>query len=123
MTRVGVVEACSGLSMLLLFFAISTGVAMLVRRPLLDKLVLVASAIPIALLVNIARIVTTGVLNENLGEKIGQFVYHDLAGWLMMPLAILLASLEMWALDRLFPEAEPRLQPAPLVVHETVGSR
>ena len=123
LTRVGVVEACSGLSMLLLFFAISTGVAMLVHRPMLDKLLLVASAIPIALTANIARIVTTGVLNENVGEKIGHFVYHDLAGWLMMPLAILLVNLEIWALERLFPEAKPQLQPAPVVVTETVGSR
>jgi exosortase len=123
MTRVGVVEACSGLSMLLLFFAISTGVAILVQRPMLDKLVLVASAVPIALAANIARIVTTGVLNEYVGEKIGRFVYHDLAGWLMMPLALLLAGLEIWILERLFPEAKPKLQPSAVVVRETVGSR
>jgi exosortase len=123
MTRVGVVEACSGLSMLVLFFAISTGLAMLVQRPTLDKLVLVASAIPIALAANIARIVTTGVLNENVGERIGRFVYHDLAGWLMTPLAILLAGVEIWVLERLFPAVNPELQPAAVVVRETVGSR
>ena len=46
--RIGVVEACSGLSMLLVFFAISTGMALLVKRPWLDRLVLIASGIAVA---------------------------------------------------------------------------
>src|SRR5262249_34924588 len=40
--EIGIVEACSGLRMLVVFFALSTGVALLIRRPLVDKLVIVA---------------------------------------------------------------------------------
>ena len=58
--RIGVVEACSGLSMLITFIALSTGMAIVVKRPLLDKIVLVMSAIPVALVANIARITLTG---------------------------------------------------------------
>ncbi|HKB36029.1 MAG TPA: exosortase/archaeosortase family protein, partial [Gemmataceae bacterium] len=66
MTRaqIGVVEACSGLSMLLVFFAISTGMAILIKRPLLDKALIFVSAIPVALLANITRITVTGLLFE-----------------------------------------------------------
>lgn len=101
-SQIGVVEACSGLSMMLLFFALATGVAILMDRPLLDKLVVVASAVPIALLVNIVRITVTGVLRETVGERISSVVYHDLAGFLMIPLALLLLGLELWFLARAF---------------------
>ena len=47
--RIGVVEACSGLSMLMTFIALSTAAALVVRRPLVDRLVLVASSVPVAL--------------------------------------------------------------------------
>lgn len=105
-STIGVVEACSGLSMMILFFAISTGFVMLIDRPLVDKLIIVASAIPIALVVNILRIVVTGMLNETFGEKIGNLVFHDLAGWLMMPTALLLLGAELWFLTHLFVEVE-----------------
>jgi exosortase len=107
LTRVGVVEACSGLSMLLLFLAISTAVAMLLERPWPAKLLLLVGSIPIALIANITRIVATGALNEWVGEHVGRVVFHDLAGWLMMPLALLLTGLELWIWDRLVACNEP----------------
>ena len=84
--RIGVVEACSGLSMLITFIALSTGMALVVKRPLLDKIVLVLSAIPVALVANIARITLTGILHETAGGKVADHFYHDLAGWVMIPL-------------------------------------
>jgi exosortase len=93
--RLGVVEACNGLSMLVVFFALSTAMAIVVRRPWYDKLVLVASAIPIALAANIIRITVTGVLHKTAGSEIADLVFHDLAGWLMMPLALSMLWVEM----------------------------
>src|SRR5439155_19345193 len=46
--RLGVAEACSGLGMLMTFFALATALAMMVHAPLVDRLILVASAAPIA---------------------------------------------------------------------------
>jgi exosortase len=86
--RLGVVEACSGLSMLVIFFALSTAVAILIRRPWPDRLLLVASAVPIAILSNVIRIVATGVLHKVADRHLADYVFHDLAGWLMMPLAL-----------------------------------
>jgi exosortase len=105
-STLGVAEACSGLSMMLLFFALSTGVAILIDRPWLDKLVIILSAVPIALIVNVARITVTGILSETVGEELSSFVYHDLAGFLMIPLALLLLGAELWFLSQAFIEVQ-----------------
>jgi exosortase len=110
--RIGVLEACSGLGMLVTFFALSTAVAFLVERPLVDRLVLFASATPIGICVNVLRITITGILHKTAGSAIANAVFHDLAGWLMMPLALGLLWLEMLYLRRLFP-ASPQAKRVP----------
>jgi len=100
----GVIEACSGLGMLMTFLAMATAVAVCLKRPLLDRVVVVASAVPVALAVNVLRIAATGVVHETLGPRAAQVVFHDVAGWLMMPLALALVWLELKALSRLLVE-------------------
>src|SRR5439155_25277796 len=103
--RIGVVEACSGLTMLVTFFALSTAVAIVVRRPLLDKVVILPIAsVVIAVLTNVVRITVTGVLYELAGERVAQAVFHDWAGWLMMPLALGCLAFVLWFLSRLLVE-------------------
>ena len=104
--RIGVVEACSGLSMLITFIALSTGMALMVKRPLLDRIVLVLSAIPVALIANIARITLTGILHETVGGPAADHFYHDLAGWVMILFALLLYWGEIWLLSHILIEAE-----------------
>jgi exosortase len=114
---VGVVEACSGLSMLLVFAALATAVALLGRRPLADRLAIAASAVPIAVAANTLRITVTAILHETVGVELVNRVFHDLAGWLMMPLALAMLAVELLLLGRLLrPEEAPpagplRLQP------------
>src|SRR5262249_15573466 len=48
----------------------------------------VSSAVPIALLCNLIRITVTGLLHEKVNSDVANAVFHDLAGWLMMPLAL-----------------------------------
>jgi exosortase len=111
-TQLGVVEACSGLRMMMLFFAVSFAIAFLVKRPLLDRVIILASAAPVALVANIARIVTTGMLHDLASHKAADALFHDLAGWFMMPLAVLLLWLELGLLARLL--TPPRsLAPVP----------
>jgi exosortase len=104
--RIGVVEACSGLSMLITFIALSTGMALVVKRPLLDKIVLVLSAIPVALVANIARITLTGVMHETVGGKVADHFYHDLAGYVMIPFALLLYWVVIWVFKHMLIEVE-----------------
>ena len=97
-TQLGVVEACSGLRMMMLFFAVCLAYAFLAKRPALDRVLIIASAVPVSLLANVARIVLTGVLYEWGSRQWGDLLFHDLAGWFMMPLAVLLlwAEMELW---------------------------
>jgi exosortase len=97
--RIGVVEACSGLSMLLIFAALATAIVLVSRRPRLDKAVILLSAIPVALAANILRITVTGVLHKLAGQRLADLVFHDLAGWLMMPLALGMIWVELRLLD------------------------
>jgi exosortase len=96
-----VVEACSGLGMMVTFLALAAAVAIVLDRPLLDRVVVLASAIPVALIANIVRITATGILAETLGGRAVRLVYHDLAGWFMMSLALILIWLELKVLSRL----------------------
>jgi exosortase len=117
--KIGVLEACNGLSMLLTFFALSTAMALVIRRPLATKIVLVWSAVPIALVLNVARITVTGVLHRTVGSAIANAVFHDLAGWLMMPLALGFLWLELLLLARLLIWAETT-GPVPVIASPLV---
>lgn len=110
-TELGVAEACNGLQMIMLFAAVCVGAAMLVRRSTLEKVIIVASAVPITLLANVLRIVVTVILYELFPKSVGHAFFHDLAGWFMMPSAVLLLWGELWVLDRALVE---RAAPAPL---------
>ena len=106
----GVVEACNGLNMLVTFFALTTGVAILAKRSLVERLLIVVSAVPIAVVANVVRISLTGVLFEAERGDWARMVFHDLAGWLMMPLALVMLLGELFVLKRSLlpiPNGEP----------------
>lgn len=107
-TTVGVAEACSGLRMLVVFFAVSTATAIVVDRTLWERMLIIASAVPVAMASNVVRITLTGVLFETVGSAWARLVFHDFAGWLMMLLAIGLLNLELWLLDRILIPPPPR---------------
>jgi exosortase len=106
-TKIGVVEACNGLSMLITFFALSTAVAILTTRGWIYRTAALVSAVPIALIANILRITTTAVLMETVSGKAAHVFFHDVAGWLMMPIGLGLLGLEMLLLRWLIIEEDP----------------
>jgi exosortase len=101
--ELNIAEACSGLRMLTIFLALAVAMVFLVERPWWDKLMILLSAVPIALAVNIIRITATGLLfmvagSENeFAKKLG----HDWAGYFMMPLALGFLWIELQILERL----------------------
>jgi exosortase len=105
--RLNVIEACSGLRMLVVFVALSAAMALLTRRPLLDKLILLVSAFPIAVVSNILRITATGILHETTNSETANAFFHDLGGWLMMPLGLLFLAVELKVLSHLFVDPPP----------------
>jgi len=107
--RIGVVEACSGLGMMMTFVAISVAITLLIRSSYWVKLCLVLGSLPIAIISNVVRITVTGLLFQADQDEAARTVFHDLAGWLMMPLGILLILLHLLALERLvIPRNNPR---------------
>jgi exosortase len=110
--KLGVIEACSGLGMLMTFFALATAMAVVIQRRLLDKLVIVVSAVPIAVIANVARVTALGIAYYDGGPAAGEWL-HEWVGWLMMPLALALLSLELWYLDHVLIDTGPA---APLAI-------
>ncbi len=103
-----VARACSGLRMMMLFFAICVGAAFIMRKPLWERLLIVASAAPIAVLSNVTRIVLTAILYQAASEwpslidleTWGETI-HNWAGFLMMPIGLLLLLAETTLLAKL----------------------
>jgi len=112
----GVLEverACSGLRMLMLFFAICVGAAFVLRRPAWQRITAVLSAAPIAVFANVVRLTLAAIGHHFFGEHVGEAV-HDWAGLLMMVVGLSLLWAEMALLDRLF--VEPPSEGTPLVL-------
>ncbi len=95
--RLEVARACNGLSMLSSFVTLITATVLTVARdrPLWERVVLLLSTIPIALVANIIRIAATAWAYYLLGAEFGEKIAHDTAGWAMMPIALALIWLEM----------------------------
>jgi exosortase len=99
--RLGVVDACSGLKMMVTFAAFSVGAVLLMRRTRFEKLMVLLGIVPIAIVSNVLRITATGLVYVATADKATHDFMHDLLGWLMMPVGLALLALEVWALKRL----------------------
>ncbi len=126
---INIVEACSGLRMLVVFLALSTAVVLVAERHWIDRVILLLSAIPIAIVTNVIRITATGVMYDlGYSEFANQF-FHDFAGWLMPLIALGILWAEVKLLDALFidtPRPVMPLRPATvrrLVPRTTVPRR
>jgi exosortase len=88
-----VAEACSGLRSLVSLAAIAAMLAWTMRRGATARAVLVASTVPIAVVMNGLRIAVTGLMVESWGPAFGKGGWHELTGWLtfVASLAVLLA--------------------------------
>ena len=105
--QMGVVDACSGLRMLTIFVALAVAITLVTDRPMWERVVIILSAVPIALLVNIIRITVTGILHLTVGTQIADKVFHDLAGWVMMPMALGFLYVEFQILSHLVIDEGP----------------
>jgi exosortase len=108
-----VAQACNGLSMLLSFVTLIAAMVILIPRPLWERIVLMASAIPIALVTNIIRIVITAWCYNQFGRETGEKISHDAAGLAMPVIALILAFAELRVLSWLVVEVEQQV-PSPL---------
>lgn len=79
-TQLEVAEACSGIRSIVSLTMLSLVFCYLSREGWLRKVLLVAVAIPIAILANIVRVTGTGVLAHFYGDRVAKGFLHEFSG-------------------------------------------
>jgi exosortase len=118
--RLEVVEACSGIRSLMTLVTLAVVFAYFTRPKSNDKdddgapggqpgflkrwsfwraLILVSSAVPIAILTNAARVSGTGILAHFYGLGVADGFFHSFSGWVVYVVAFLLLFAVGWVLD------------------------
>ena len=105
-----VAEACSGMRLLRAFVALGVAMAYLEPRPMWQRLILVASTVPIAILVNVVRVVLSGLISIYIGREYAEGTPHELLGLGMLVVAFGLYGLLAMMMNRLFVEEEEETQ-------------
>ena len=119
---VAIAEACNGLRMVTAFFVIIGLIVLLIRRSWWEKLALILSALPIALICNTLRLAFTAMIFARIRNPEWDQVFHDYGGYAMMPLAVGLIILELWVMDRLFLVPRAPSGPNILVPRRSAGA-
>jgi exosortase len=65
--------------------------------------IIVASAVPIAILTNAARVSGTGILSHYYGTEVADGFFHSFSGWAVYVVAFLLLFAVGWIIDRFKP--------------------
>ena len=100
-----IVDECCGLGMIFVFFFLACVVAAISTRPLFDRLALIVAAPAIGVMCNILRIAATAEAAVIGGPELQKQV-HDVGGWLMAPLALLMNMILLAMLGFLFPPVQ-----------------
>lgn len=117
--RLAVVEACSGIRSLMTLVTLAVVYAYFTRPnryaggppaargtrayrtfALWRSVILIASAVPIAILTNAARVSGTGVLAHYYGTKVADGFFHSFSGWVIYLVAAALLFATGWLLDK-----------------------
>ncbi|MDB5295850.1 MAG: hypothetical protein JWO31_1833, partial [Phycisphaerales bacterium] len=99
-----VAEACAGLKSLMTFVFVAAAVAFLSPRLLWQKLFIVASAVPIAILCNAGRVAGQGLLDFYVSRQWSENFAHGFAGLVMLIPGFFMILAVCWVLDHLFVE-------------------
>lgn len=85
----GVTEACSGIRSLISLLALAVAWAYLALNGAGTRLILIAAAVPITIVANVARVVITGLIGQWFGVKYAQGFFHLFSGWLIFLVAFI----------------------------------
>jgi len=96
-----VTEACSGIRSLVSFLTLGALFAYMTRDSWTKSVLLVLSAIPLSILVNLIRVTGTGILANYFGNRAAQGFLHDFSGFVVFGVGVLLMLAEVWVLNKL----------------------
>jgi exosortase len=104
-----VAEACAGLRSLMTFITMGAALAFLSSRPLWQKLLITAMAVPVAILCNVMRVSGQGLLDTYVSQELAEGFAHQFVGLIMLIPAFFMLLGIAWVVDQLFvEEAEAR---------------
>jgi exosortase len=83
-----VAEACSGIRSLISLITLAIVLAYFAERRRLPRVLIVASAVPIAILANASRVAGTGLASHWFGARAAEGFFHGFSGWLMFGVAV-----------------------------------
>ena len=89
-TVLEVADACSGLRSLMSLLALSVAFAFFSQKSNLKRTLLVLSAIPIAIITNMLRVIVTGFLAQYYGAAAAEGFFHEFAGMAVFAMAMVL---------------------------------
>lgn len=98
-----VAEACSGMRMVVAFFALSAIAALVGCRFWWQRVALVLTAAPVAILLNIGRVSVLGLLSL-IDPQLAAGQAHTLIGTILLIPGLLLFMGIVWTLNRIVPE-------------------
>lgn len=108
-------EACSGMRIFIGIFALAFAFVLFSKWSWWQKTLVLLATLPVAIVANVTRIVVTGLLYQYVSTDVGQKFSHDVAGFVMIPLAAALLWLFLVYLDRLFPRVQEVRVPTTLL--------
>lgn len=89
-TTLEVADACSGIRSLVSLLALAVAYAFFLELKNWQRLVVIVSAIPIAIATNASRVIVTGILAQWWGAKAAEGFFHEFAGLAVFAVAMVL---------------------------------
>ena len=82
------------------------------------SLIIVLSAVPIAILTNATRVSGTGILSHYYGTKVADGFFHTFSGWAIYVVAFLMLFAMGWILDRFKPRRTKSVEKSSKIINE-----
>ena len=101
-----VAEACSGMRLLRTFVALGVAMAYLEYRPIIHRLVLLLSTMPIAIFCNMMRVLLTGMVHIYIGPEYARGTLHTAMGMVMLIVAFGLYGVLAWIMSNVYVDEE-----------------
>ena len=99
-TVLEVADACSGLRSLMSLVTLAVALAFLSQKTAVKRTILIISAVPVAIVTNMIRVIVTGVLASHYGAAAAEGFFHEFAGMAIFAMAMIILFSESAILRR-----------------------
>ena len=99
-TVLEVADACSGLRSLMSLVTLAVALAFLSQKTSVKRTILFISAVPVAIVTNMIRVIVTGVLASRYGAAAAEGFFHEFAGMAIFAMAMIILFSESAILRR-----------------------